>query len=109
MSFYDDIDLKYTETVILMTTCNKFNPRIQTFYLQSLVPADSKSNKIVSEITEDELKATITFDLTIKTESGKEYKSNLSFDMPVEGVVENGTAAKEITDLSNIIFKRTKN
>ena len=59
--------------------------------------------------SEDELKATITFDLTIKTESGKEYKSNLSFDMPVEGVVENGTAAKEITDLSNIIFKRTKN
>lgn len=62
-----------------------------------------------SGVSEDELKATITFDLTIKTESGKEYKSNLSFDMPVEGVVENGTAAKEITDLSNIIFKRTKN
>ena len=47
--------------------------------------------------------------MTIKTESGKEYKSNLSFDIPVEGVVENGTAAREITDLSNIIFKRTKN
>lgn len=52
MSFYDDIDLKYTETIILMTTCNKFNPGIQTFYLQSLVPADSKSNKIVSEIND---------------------------------------------------------
>lgn len=60
-------------------------------------------------MTEEDLEGRITFDLTIKIESGKEYKANLSFDMPVEDILEKGTAAKEITDLKDIIFKRTKN
>ena len=62
-----------------------------------------------SNITEQDLKAKITFDLTIKIESGKEYKANISLDMPVQGVVEQGTTSNEITDLKGIIFKRTKN
>ena len=62
-----------------------------------------------SNITEEDLKAKITFDLTIKIESGKEYKANISLDMPVQGVVEQGTTSNEITDLKGIIFKRTKN
>ena len=62
-----------------------------------------------ANVNEEDLKGKISFDFTIVTESGKEYKANMSFDLPVNGVVENGTAAKEITDLSNIIFKRTKN
>ena len=60
-------------------------------------------------ITQESLQAKINFDLSIKTEGGKEYKTTLSFDMPIEGVVENGTASKEITDFSEIVFKRTKN
>ena len=62
-----------------------------------------------SNITEQDLKAKITFDLTIKIESGKEYKANIALDMPVQGVVEQGTTSNEITDLKGIIFKRTKN
>lgn len=62
-----------------------------------------------SNITEEDLKAKITFDLTIKIESGKEYKANVSLDMPVQGVIEQGTTSNEITDLKGIIFKRTKN
>ena len=62
-----------------------------------------------SNITEQDLKAKITFDLTIKIESGKEYKANITLDMPVQGVVEQGTTSNEITDLKGIIFKRTKN
>ena len=62
-----------------------------------------------SNITEQDLKAKITFDLTIKIESGKEYKANISLDMPVQGVVDQGTTSNEITDLKDIIFKRTKN
>ena len=38
-----------------------------------------------------------------------DYDKNICPIVDVEGVIENGTAAKEITDLSNIIFKRTKN
>lgn len=62
-----------------------------------------------SNVTEEDLKAKISFDLTIIIESGKEYKANILLDMPVQGVVEKGTDSKEITDLNDIIFKRTKN
>lgn len=62
-----------------------------------------------SNITEQDLKAKIVFDLTIKIESGKEYKANICLDMPIQGVVEQGTTSNEITDLKGIIFKRTKN
>lgn len=62
-----------------------------------------------SNITDEDLKAKIKFDLTIKIESGKEYKANIALDMPVQGVVDQGTTSNEITDLKGIIFKRTKN
>ncbi|MCI8444494.1 MAG: hypothetical protein HFJ37_04990 [Clostridia bacterium] len=62
-----------------------------------------------SKVEEEDLKATITFDLTIKLESGKEYKANITLDMPVEGILEKGTTSKEITEVKDIIFKRTKN
>lgn len=60
-------------------------------------------------ITEETLKEKISFDLKINLESGKEYKTNVTIDLPVEGVVENGTASKEITDLEDIVFKREQN
>ena len=76
----------------------------------------STSNEIISNqllkkanVNEDDLKSKLSFDITITTEDGKEYKANITLDMPVEGVTQNGTSSKEITDLDNIIFKRTKN
>ena len=62
-----------------------------------------------ANVNEADLKAKLSFDLSITTEDGKEYKANISLDMPVEGVVENGTASREITNLDDIVFKRTKN
>lgn len=62
-----------------------------------------------ANVQEKDLKATLSFDITIRIQSGKEYKANLSFDVPVEGVVENGTSSIEITDFENVIFKRIKN
>ncbi len=69
------------------------------------------SNQLLksANINEEDLKSKLSFDITITTEDGKEYKANISLDMPVEGIVENGTSSKEITDLDDIIFKRTKN
>lgn len=60
-------------------------------------------------IKEEDLQGKIIFDLTIKTVSGKEYKTNITLDIPVTGIIENGTASKEITNLEDIVFKRTKN
>ncbi len=62
-----------------------------------------------AEIKEEDLKGKIIFDLSISTASGKEYKTNITLDIPVAGIVENGTASKEITNLEDIVFKRTKN
>ena len=62
-----------------------------------------------SNVTQDQLVAKVSFDLSIKTEAGKEYKANISLDIPAEGIIDKGTTSKEITDMSNIIFKRTKN
>lgn len=60
-------------------------------------------------ISEEALKTKISMDITIKIESGKEYKASTSFDLPIEGVVEKGTSSREILDTSDIIFKRIKN
>lgn len=62
-----------------------------------------------SNVTEEDLKAKLTFDIIIRLESGKEYKATVSLDVPVEGIVEKGTTSIEITDLSDVVFKRIKN
>ena len=62
-----------------------------------------------ANITAEDLKSKLSMDITIKIESGKEYKANIVLDLPVEGVIENGTSSQEIIDTSNIIFKRIKN
>ena len=60
-------------------------------------------------IKQEDLKTKITFDLTIQIVEGKKYKTTISLDLPVENVVEQGTTSKEITDLSEVIFKRINN
>ena len=62
-----------------------------------------------ANITVEDLKSKLSMDITIKIESGKEYKANIVLDLPIEGVIENGTSSQEIIDTSNIIFKRIKN
>lgn len=60
-------------------------------------------------LTNEDLKVKVSFDITIKLKSGKEFKSTISLDTPVGDVVQNGTSSQEITDLTNFIFKRVKN
>ena len=62
-----------------------------------------------SNVTEEDLKAKLIFDIIIRLESGKEYKASISLDVPVEGIVEKGTTSIEKTDLSDVVFKRIKN
>ena len=62
-----------------------------------------------ANITQEDLQAQLNFDIIIKVESGKEYQANISLDVPVKNIVEEGTSSIEKTDLNNIIFKRIKN
>lgn len=60
-------------------------------------------------VTKEELALKITFDLTIKLEGGKEYKSTISLDFPTGDVIEEGTTSTEITEVKDFIFKRVNN
>lgn len=60
-------------------------------------------------IINENLKMKIYFDLVIKLEEGKEYKTTINLDLPIDDVVEQGTTSTEITNLDNFIFKRVKN
>lgn len=62
-----------------------------------------------ANITEDELKAHLDFDMIIKLESGKKYFTNIYLDLPIQNVVEKGTTSFENTNLDNFIFKRVNN
>lgn len=68
-------------------------------------------NQLLKEtnVTLDDIKATVSFDLTIKLASGKSYKSNITLDMPSGDVITEGTSSTELTDMSKFIFKRIEN
>lgn len=63
------------------------------------------SNKEFTPITEEDLKFSVSFDLIIKVNK-TEYKGTVNLDLPVGEILENGAASLEITDFSNVIFKR---
>lgn len=60
-------------------------------------------------IINEDLKMKIYFDLVIKLEEGKEYKTTINLDLPIDDVVEQGMTSTEITNLNDFIFKRVKN
>lgn len=57
-------------------------------------------------VTQEDLQAKITFDLAIRLEEGKEYKTTINLQLPTGNVVEEGTTSQEITDLKDFKFKR---
>lgn len=58
-------------------------------------------------LTEEQIHFKISFDIVICA-LNHEYKANVVLDMPCENLIEQGTSNIEITDMSNIIFKRVK-
>ena len=59
-------------------------------------------------INNDDLKATISFDIDIILTSKKSFKATVELDIPAGDVVSKGKTSIEITDL-DIIFKRVEN
>lgn len=57
-------------------------------------------------LKDEDLKSKVSFDLIIELDDGKEYCARISVDMDCKDLVENGTSTKEITDFSNIVYKR---
>lgn len=62
-----------------------------------------------ANVNNDDLKLVLTFNFTVKLESGKEYQAEIKTDLPTGDVINVGNTSEEITDLKDIIFKRINN
>lgn len=54
----------------------------------------------------EEIKQTLNFDIVITTSENISYKGTLTLDMPTDEIISQGASKTEITDFSNVIFKR---
>ena len=54
----------------------------------------------------EEIKLSLNFDIIITTSENVSYKGTLTLDMPTDEIIEKGASKIEITDFSNVIFKR---
>ena len=59
-----------------------------------------------ADIHEEEIKATVKFDLIINLVSRKSFKTTITAELPVQNVVEEGTSSNEIINVNELIFKR---
>lgn len=57
-------------------------------------------------ISVDELSFNLGFDIIITTSDDISFKGTMSLDMPINTIIEDGSSNIEITDFSNVIFKR---
>ena len=63
----------------------------------------------LTNITQEDLKTQLSFNIIIKLTSGKKYQATINLDIPTDDIIEKGTIGKEITELDGIIFKRIEN
>lgn len=63
----------------------------------------------LTNIKQEDLQTTLTFDIVINLTSGKKYQAPISVDIPTDEIIEKGTVGIDKTDLNNIIFKRIEN
>lgn len=57
-------------------------------------------------VSVEEIEFNVSFDVIITTDDNISYRGTLNLDMPINTVVEEGSSNREITDFSNIVFKR---
>ena len=57
-------------------------------------------------ISNEDLKFKISFDININLDSKKTYRSNMSLDLPIGNIVDEGMQSTENSNLEDIIFKR---
>ena len=57
-------------------------------------------------VTIPEIAFDISFDIIITTSENISFKGTINLNMPIDTVIEEGSSSKEITDFSNVVFKR---
>jgi len=56
-------------------------------------------------ITNEEIKFTVTFDISIELKSDINYKANISLEMPSGNLIQEGTTNYQVNG-KDIVFKR---
>lgn len=57
-------------------------------------------------ISLEEIKFGLSFDIIITTSDNVSYKGTINLNMPINSVIEEGSSNKELTDFSDVVFKR---
>lgn len=57
-------------------------------------------------VTVLEIAFDMSFDIIITTSENISFKGTINLNMPIDTVIEDGSSSKEITDFSNVVFKR---
>ena len=57
-------------------------------------------------VTLEEIKFNLSFDIIITTSENVSYKGTINLDMPTNTIIEQGYSSIELTDFSDIVFKR---
>lgn len=81
------------------------NNKVSTYVSDNETEVNYNNLLQMTNVNEEDLKLTISFDLQIKIVNKKTYQSNISLELPVEDIINKGTTNLEITDLENVIFK----
>lgn len=63
----------------------------------------------LTNITQEDLQANLTFDIILSLNGGKRYQALVKLDIPTDEIIEKGTVGVDITNLEDIIFKRVEN
>jgi len=58
------------------------------------------------QISHEEVKSIIKFDLVINLESDISFKATIKLELPTGNITEQGSSSTEIKDMKNIVFKR---
>ena len=82
---------------------------ISKYVSQDVEEIDHSQLLKLTNITQEDLKTILTFDIIINLTSGKKYQAPISIEIPTDEIIEKGTVGIDKTDLSSIIFKRIEN
>ena len=63
----------------------------------------------LTNIKEEDIQTKITFNITITLTTKRQYQAEVSVDIPAKEIIEKGTNGIEITDFSDVVFKRIEN
>lgn len=109
---YNGADVTNTETIEIGNQGGLIGLSIAIRNLGEYTP--TKNEKLISDgtllnkgnVTLEDTQIKASFDITIQTESGNKFKSNIILDLPTGNILQDGVNAIEKTDATQFIFKR---